>query len=438
MATGSVETEPETGEKGTNDRLHRKILIGLSAVGPGLFLIGYNIGTGSITTMAMAGAQYSMNLLWALMLSGVFTYVLMVAFGHLTLVTGETALRNFKLHIPKIGKVLALYVMIALILGELVSLMGVMGIVAELVQEGIRLASADQSLLIHTGWIISLFSAMIFLVLWFGKYKIFEKILTVFVILMVFCFVAVFFMVSPSYTAILAGMIPGIPDTPGAYRLVAAMAGTTCSAAVFVIRSTVVLEKGWGEDDLEHEKRDAFVSVFLMVFLSMVVMAVGAGTLHVMGLTMESTLEMIGLLEPIGGDLAAFLLIVGISGAGLSTVFPMVMIAPWVVADYMGWERDLRSPLFRILILGGLVFAFGSVFLAQTPPILMVTAMALQAAILPAVAIPVFYLLNKKELIQPQHLPSAKWNAGLIAVIIFSFVTTWFAIWGFWGLFMGG
>jgi Mn2+/Fe2+ NRAMP family transporter len=296
--------------------MFKKVFIALSAVGPGLFLIGYNIGTGSITTMGMAGAQYGMTLLWALILSGVFTYILMVAFGHLTLVTGKTALRSFKDDIPGIGKFLAIYIMIALILGELLSLMGIMGIVSELIQEGIRLVSADQSLILDTGWIILVISILIFVTLWNGKYKLFEKILTTFVILMVFCFVAVLFMVIPSFSAIIEGMVPGIPDTQGANRLVAAMAGTTCSAAVFIIRSTVVSEKGWTIEHLKHEKKDAFVSVFVMIFLSAVVMAVGAGTLHVLGLTMETTLEMIRLLEPIGGETAAFLLIVGIAGAG--------------------------------------------------------------------------------------------------------------------------
>ncbi|NIT99994.1 MAG: hypothetical protein GWN01_03335, partial [Nitrosopumilaceae archaeon] len=68
-----------------------------------------------------------------------------------------------------------------------------------------------------------------------------------------------------------------------------------------IIRSTVVAEKGWGIQNLKNEKKDAFVSASVMVLLSAVVMAVGAGTLHVMGLTMETTLEMIRLLEPIGG-----------------------------------------------------------------------------------------------------------------------------------------
>lgn len=40
------------------------MLIGLSAVGPGLFLIAYNIGTGSVTTIAKTGAEHGMTLFW--------------------------------------------------------------------------------------------------------------------------------------------------------------------------------------------------------------------------------------------------------------------------------------------------------------------------------------------------------------------------------------
>src|SRR6056297_2160179 len=110
---------------------YKKILIALSAVGPGLFLIGYNIGTGSVTTMAKSGAEHGMALFWALVLSCIFTFVLMVAYGKVTLVSGNTALFNIKAQF-KYGWVLALYILIALIIGELLALIGVMGIVAEL------------------------------------------------------------------------------------------------------------------------------------------------------------------------------------------------------------------------------------------------------------------------------------------------------------------
>ncbi len=409
-------------------KLFKKIALDLGAIGPGLFLIGYNIGTGSITSMGMAGAQYGMTSLWALLLSGIFTYVLMVAFGQMTLVTGRTALFNIKHEIPG-GKWIALYIMITLIVGEVLALIGIMGIVSELIQEGIRLMSSNQTLIVPTATIISIVTVVMFLIMWFGRYKIFERILTGFVILMALCFVVVFFMISPSYEAILSGLIPGIPDE-GGFVLVAAMAGTTCSAAVFIIRSTVIAEKGWTIKDLKGEKRDSLVSVIMMVFLSMVVMAVGAGTLHVMGVKMETTLEMIGLMEPIGGDLASIVFIVGITGAGLSTIFPIVLIAPWLIADYMGLDRDIKSPLFRILIVVGLIFAFGSVFINKAPPIIMVFSQLLQSLILPAVVIPAYYLMNKRDLMSEKHLPTVGFNIGLIAVIIFSLVTSYFAIRG--------
>ena len=232
--------------------LIKKILLGLSAVGPGLFLIGYNIGTGSVTTMAKSGAEHGMSLFWALLLSCIFTYVLMVAYGQMTLVTGHTALHNFKTHFG-IGRWLAIYIMIALILGELMALMGIMGIVSDLLKEGSRLLFGGEGF--SNFWIILVLVIGMYTLLWFGRYKHFEKILTVFVILMGLCFLVVFFMVKPSLNVILKGMVPSIPDRPGAMALVAAMAGTTCSAAVFIMRSVVVAEKGWGLDNLKTKRR---------------------------------------------------------------------------------------------------------------------------------------------------------------------------------------
>jgi manganese transport protein len=223
--------------------LYKKIIIALAAVGPGLFLIGYNIGTGSVTTMAKSGAEFGMSLFWALVLSCVFTFVLMVAYGKVTLVTGKTALLNIKSEF-KYGWILAIYILIALIIGELLALIGVMGIVADLVQEGIKILTGG--IVIYKFWIILGISVLMYLLLWYGRYKQFEKVLTAFVILMGVSFIVVFFMIKPNYMEIIRGMVPTIPDQPGALGLIAAMAGTTCSAAVFIMRSTVVAEKGWG------------------------------------------------------------------------------------------------------------------------------------------------------------------------------------------------
>jgi len=413
-----------TDSTNKKQNLAKKILLGLSAVGPGLFLIGYNIGTGSVTTMAKSGAEYGMNLFWALVLSCLFTYVLMVAYGQVTLVTGQTALHNIKNHLRG-GKILAIYILVAMIIGEIMALMGIMGIVSDLLQEGFRLF--DEQWQVSTFSITLVLVILLYLLLWFGRYQVFEKILTVFVILMGLCFVLVFFLVKPSMASIVGGLVPSIPDKPGAFQLVAAMAGTTCSAAVFVMRSIVVAEKGWNVSNLKQEKRDAAVSASMMLFLSAVIMAVSAGTLHLMGMDLTNTVEMISLFEPLGGKSAAFILILGITGAGLSTVFPIVLIAPWLISDYTGRPRDIHSPMYRILGFIGILFAFGLQFMDQRPPAMMIFSQAFQALILPAVAIPIFILINRKTLMQT-HLPNKTMNTGIIAVILFGLVTGYFAI----------
>lgn len=401
-----------------------KLLIALSAVGPGLFLIGYNIGTGSVTTMAKTGAEHGMHLFWALVLSCIFTYILMVAYGKVTLVSGKTALFNIKNEF-KYGWLLALYILIALIIGEMLALIGLMGIVADLTQEGIRLMFGGA--MVPRGVIILVYAVAIYFLLWFGRYQTFEKVLTIFVILMALSFLVVFFMVRPSFSALAQGLIPSIPDTPGAFGLVAAIAGTTCSAAVFIMRSTVVAEKGWTVDNLAMERRDSFVSASMMLFLSAVIMAVAAGTLNLMGLKLENTVEMIHLFEPIGGKIAALVLILGIVGAGLSTIFPIVLIAPWLISDYTGKPRNIHSSQSRWLIFFAMLFAFGSIFLKQRPPALMIFSQAFQACILPAVAIPILILINRSKLMDT-HKASLRENIGIWAVILFSFMTTYFAI----------
>ena len=403
--------------------MKRKILIALSAVGAGLFLIGYKIGTGSITTMAKAGANYGMTLFWALILSAIFTYILMIAYGQVTLVTGKTALYNIRKNFM-IGPALSIYILIALVTGELLAVMGVMGIVVDLIIEGIRLigwGSADAF------WITVILVIGLFTLLWFGKYKVFEKILTFFVILMGLCFILVFFLVKPDFGAIAKGMIPSIPKEKGALQLIAAMAGTTCSAAVFVVRSTVVVEKGWTINNLKDEKKDAFVSSTMMLLLSGIIMAVSAGTLFVMDMSLDTTVEMIQLFEPLGGRIAAFILILGIVGAGLSTVFPIILIAPWLISDITGKSRDIKSPMFRILGGIGLLFGFGLIFIEKAPPAMMIFSQAFQAMILPAVAIPIMFLIMNNNLMG-ENKAKLKLKIGLIAVILFSLITAYFAI----------
>ena len=65
----------------------KRLVAFLSLIGPGIFAIGYTIGTGSVTSMAKAGADYGLGLIWVLALSCLFSGVLMTAYGRFAAVT---------------------------------------------------------------------------------------------------------------------------------------------------------------------------------------------------------------------------------------------------------------------------------------------------------------------------------------------------------------
>lgn len=405
--------------------VHR-LKLALLAIGPGLFLIGYNIGTGSVVTMSKAGATYGMALLWVLALSCVFTYILMVAYGKVTIVSGKTALRNFRQEFPTfaIGKIVALYILVALVIGELLALVGITGVVVELIQEGVLLIAGVQPDRTVVGVTLIVAMAALFL---FGNYKVFEKVLIFFVVLMVVTFAIVLVMTGLDAGAILSGFVPSIPDQKGTFMVMAAMAGTTISAAVFVVRSTVVAEKGWDISHLKHERTDAAVSSFTMFLLSAIIMAVAAGTLWLSGRGLNSTIDLIHLFEPIGGKSATLLLILGVSAAGLSTIFPIILIAPWLISDYTGTPRNTRSPLFRIAGLAGLAIALAFLFIQQAPPLIVIFSQAFQAVLLPVVVIPVFVLINRKGLMKG-HQAGTRMNIGLTLTLLFGLLTALLAI----------
>ena len=116
-----------------------------------------------------------------------------------------------------------------------------------------------------------------------------------------------------------------------------------------------------------------------------------------------------------------------IAAAGLSTVFPIILIAPWLISDYTGKPRNIRSPLYRILGFIGILFCFGLQILEQRPPAMMIFSQAFQACILPAVALPIFLFINNQSLMG-EHKADYKMNIGLVAVILFALVTTYLAI----------
>ena len=407
----------------------------LALILPGIFLLGFNIGTGSVTAMAKAGATYGMSLLWTIMMSCLATFFMISLYGKFTLVTGETALQAFRKHIhPGVG----IFFIVALTAGVSGSVMGVMGIVADICYEWSKTVVNGG---IAPVYFAAFFIALVFYIFWNGRSEFFGRALAVIVAVMSACFLLNFFIMMPPPIDILLGMIPNLPEVPiddgkGPFLVIASMVGTTVFSGLFIIRTTLVKEAGWTIKDLKTQRNDAIVSVTLMFIISGAIMASAAGTLFAEGIGLSNASQMITLLEPLAGKFATAVFALGIVAAGVSSQFPNVLMLPWLLCDYNQSERKMTLPKYRIMVffisLLGLVVP---IFEAR-PVFVMIISQAFNSVILPMTVACILYLGNHKKLMG-DYKNSLTTNIILIAILIFSIVTSTMGITGVWQLITG-
>jgi len=413
----------------------QKFAKGLALFLPGIFLLGFNLGTGSVTAMAKAGADYGMTLLWTIIASCLCTFFMINLYGRYTLVTGETALQAFKKHIhPAVG----MYFIAALTLGVAGSVMGVMGIVAEICYEWSKTMIEGG---IAPIWFAAFFSALVFFIFWNGKTQFFERSLAVIVAIMSACFLINFFIMMPPPVDIIKGLLPSVPKVAsgagaGPLLVIASMVGTTVFSGLFIIRTTLVKEAGWTLKDEKTQRNDALFAVIMMFVISASIMAAAAGTLHAEGLGLSKASQMIELLEPLAGPLATALFAIGIIAAGVSSQFPNVLMLPWLICDYNETERDMTLPKYRIMVL--LISLLGLVvpFFGARPVLVMIVSQAFNAVILPITVACIFYLANRKDLMGA-YKNSLMSNLILTAILLFALFTSFIGVKGVWQVLTG-
>lgn len=379
--------------------------------------------------MAKAGADYGMAMLWTIVFSCLVTWYLIKLFGKYTIVTGETALFSFGKYIhPAVGWLF----IIALTINVSAGIMGVMGIVSDVLYEW--------SATWITGGISPLLWAIFGIVLVYGIFlagttKTFEKALAIMVAFMAFCFFLNFFIMPPPLVDILNGLIPNIPKSAAnastnVYLVTAGMVGTTVSSMIFIVRTTSVKEAGWGIGDIKIQNRDAIISATMMFLISAAIMAAAAGALYANGLGMKDAKDMITILEPIGGKYAVAVFVIGIAAAGLSSQFPNTLLLPWLLCDFFGWKRDMRKTSFRLLVLVMSLLGLVVPIFHARPVFVMIASQALASLILPSTVACIFYLTSSKK-IMGEYVNKPIDKLFLSIIMLFALIIGYMSFQGF-------
>lgn len=349
----------------------------------------------------------------------------MFAYGNYALITGETALYGFKKHL-KFGKVLAILIIVGITFGQWNSLMGILGISSNIIFEILAVNFEGLSAFKYETVLITAIVIIVtfYLLMLVGKYTFFEKILVIFVSAMGLSFVLSLFFVQPLPIDVVKGLIPTIPEVPGGKMLVAAFVGTTMAAATFLSRPLFVKGKGWTIKNLQQQKKDSMTAAILIFVISGTIMAVACGALFHQGKVVTEVLDMANTLEPVAGKWAVTIFFFGALSAGLSSIFPCLLIAPLLVADYQSGILDTNSRQFRIITaIACLVALIGPVFGAN-PIEVQILSQVFNVFVLPIVVLGIILMLSSKKIMK-DYKTSLGVYIGMYAALFFSLVISY-------------
>lgn len=402
----------------------------LSSIGPGIFIIGYVVGTGSVTTMASSGARFGMSMTWALALSCFFTYIMIISISRLTIVSGTTLIHLIR---TRFGSLAAIIIIAGLMITVISSIIGITAIASNVFQEWTRLLfGGGQGL--HPAISAIVIITILYYLFWFGKHRFFMRAMSVIVALMGISFIGSMFMVIPSTSDIIRGMIPAIPDGSDSHLILAGLVGTTMASVVLLSRTYLVAEQKWTMKDLKIENRDAIISLVLTFLVSGAILAAAAGTMYPRGIVVDKAIDMVKTLEPIAGPVASSVFVIGIIAAAFSSLFPGYLLGPWLVYDYLNLPRNMSRAPVRLAVLGIALLGLIVPVFHGNPVVIMIASQAVSPILMPLLILFVYLLINNKKIVGDYKNPLIL-NIGLGLTFIFSLFMAYTAYIGLSGFF---
>jgi len=354
-------------------------------LGPGVLVAAAFIGPGTVTACTLAGVDFGFNLLWAMLLSIIATFILQEMSARLGIVTqkGLADVIKQELHNPIIRNSVIALIFSAIIIGN-----------ASYEAGNIGGATLGMEALFGTNY-SSLYpfvlGGLAFVLLFLGSYKALEKVFIVLVLIMSLSFVMTAILTKPNMWELLKGLlVPSVPKN-GILTIIA-LVGTTVVPYNLFLHAALVSEKWKSKDDLNLAKRDTMVSIILggLVSISIIISAAAINSLEV-----NNVMGMAKALEPLYGSAALYFLGIGMFAAGITSSITAPLAAAYVANSCFGWNAGLKDFKFRmiwmvILFLGVFFLSFGI-----KPIEIIKFAQITNGLLLPIIAVFLLWVVNR-------------------------------------------
>tara|TARA_R100000306_G_scaffold26078_3_gene29934 strand:+ start:13215 stop:14396 length:1182 start_codon:yes stop_codon:yes gene_type:complete len=372
------------------------------------------IGPGTVTVCTLAGVQFGYELLWALVLSIAATIVLQEMAARLGLVSGKGLAANVKAHIqqPSLRLLAVLLMLSAILVGNAAYEAGNISGGAL----GLQAIFEDTTVMIGSfqlNYLSILIGVIAFLLLYIGNYKVIERFLVGLVIVMSISFVLAAVLTQPNWLQVMQSVV--VPTVPSESLLtVIALVGTTVVPYNLFLHASLVKEKWNGPDNLKAARKDLYISIILGGLVSMAIVVCGAA---IQQTTVNNAADLAKGLEPLYGELASYVLGIGLFAAGITSAITAPMAAGYVARDCFGWQAGLKSSKFRavwmLILLLGVVFSsigFKSIEIIQF-------AQVANGVLLPIIAGFLVYIGNKKSVLGTFKNSTLQNSIGILIIL---------------------
>ncbi|MGD9858205.1 MAG: NRAMP family divalent metal transporter [Planctomycetaceae bacterium] len=383
----------------------------LRSIGPGLVTACVVIGPGSILTSSKVGATHGYGMSWVVVAAVVFMLAYMTLGARLGVVTGQSA---GDLVTRTAGRPLAVLIGLGVFL------------ISAAYQFGNNLG-VDSAVRAYVAWdwTVVVFNAIAiaFLFAFKNLYQALERLMSVFVGLMLLAFAVNLGFALLNQTP--AAARAAVEAAPVIDLSLLGLVGTTFVITAAYYQSYLVQFRGWSVKDLKLGLIDARVGSVLMALITLMIMWNAAAVFYgrLSGDDLASVGDVAAQLESAFGPKGRALFCLGLFSAAYSSFLVNSMIGGFILADGLGLgskPNELWPRLFTVaVLLTGMGVALYVIRSGQKPVAAIVAAQAITVLAAPLMAGTLWWLTSKRDLMG-EHVngPGTHVLAGLGFLIL--------------------
>ncbi|WAL97584.1 Nramp family divalent metal transporter [Streptomyces sp. Je 1-369] len=304
-------------------------------VGPGIVVAATGVGAGDLVATLIAGSKFGYTLLWAAIIGCLVKISLAEATGRWHLATGRTLFEGWRSLGQWTTYYFAIYVVIwGFVYGATAMSSSALPLVA-LFPDGPSLKT----------WAI-LCGLLGLAFVWFNRYAVFEKAMTIVIGMKFLIVVYVAIRVAPDLGNALAGLVPALPDGSLLYTLglIGGVGGTITMAAY----GYWVNSKGWTDISwlkvMRLDNRVAYITTGIFVVAMMII---GAELLHSTNIALNSgdrgLIDLGKVLEDKFGAVTANLFLIGFFATSFGALMGVWHGVSLMFADFVERLRRERG-----------------------------------------------------------------------------------------------